>query len=131
MTVMSPAYRQIIALFAERRGAAMRARRCAHAIWVLGTEARQWRGCGEAEAPGGAAVILAEAAPGLFKVDGRKRGPVSAAGTAGGELAGAEDAFAASAGLFERVTAELAGPGHGGDDAFAVGGPAGLRGCAR
>jgi len=35
---------------------------------------------------------------------------VSAAGTADGALAAAEDAFAASRGLFEQVTADLAGP---------------------
>jgi hypothetical protein len=35
---------------------------------------------------------------------------VSAAGTAGGALAAAEDAFAVSRGLFEQVTADLAGP---------------------
>ena len=36
---------------------------------------------------------------------------MSAAGTAGGALAGAEDVFAASTGLFEQVKADLAGPG--------------------
>jgi hypothetical protein len=103
-TVMSPEYREIIALFATS-GAGMRCKEvCQHL--GLGTcrgDALEAEEAGGARNPGRAFV---------WAVQSRRPGAgvVSAAGSAGGALAECEDAFAASAGLFAGACAELAAP---------------------
>ncbi|WP_328504551.1 hypothetical protein OG828_46250 [Streptomyces sp. NBC_00457] len=72
VTVMSPEYREIIALFAAS-GAAMRCKEiCPHL--GLGTEPRHVEGMRSKLKRLVERGILAEPSSGLFKVDGRKQG---------------------------------------------------------
>jgi hypothetical protein len=72
VTVMSPEYREIIALFATS-GAAMRCKEvCRHL--GLGTEPRHVEGMRSKLKRLVERGILAEPSSGLFKVDGRKQG---------------------------------------------------------
>ena len=72
VTVMSPDYQRIIALFATT-GAAMRCREVCAQLG-LETEARHVEGMRAKLKRLVEQGILAESAPGLFKVDGRKQG---------------------------------------------------------
>jgi hypothetical protein len=72
VTVMSPEYREIIALFATS-GAAMRCKEVCHHLG-LGTEPRHVEGMRSKLKRLVERGILAEPSSGLFKVDGRKQG---------------------------------------------------------